>query len=122
VVIRLQPKRNSGSLIADVVVAMGLIVITLLPISFSFLREQRLLHRDYEHAVAMEIVDGEMEVLAAGEWREFAEGEQDYPVRSAAAKNLASGRFIFSRTGNNLKLEWRGKNKTGHVTREAMGQ
>ena len=70
----------------------------------------------------MEIVDGEMEVLLAGEWRMFAPGTREYPIRANAATNLCSGRFLLTVQSNQIRLEWRPdeKHHGGPVVREAM--
>jgi hypothetical protein len=107
-VIRPQPSSlaKRGMLTAELVVAMALLTIALLPLGYSYLTEARLLRADYHRAIAMEIVDGEMEILAAGEWRAFPEGAQAYAVHAAAAGNLPPGQFRLTRTGNRLLLEW----------------
>jgi hypothetical protein len=68
----------------------------------------------------MEIVDGEMEVLLAGEWLQFAEGPHPYPVKAASATNLPPGRFRLTRDGNRLRLEWlpEKRGNGGSVSRE----
>jgi hypothetical protein len=65
-----------------------------------------LLRNEYFRGVAMEIVDGEMEILAAGEWRDFPDGPQVYPVHAQAAARLPSGHFQLTKTGKHLRLEW----------------
>ncbi len=98
--------RQRGVLMTEMVVAMAIIVIAVLPLAFSIAYEQRLLRVEYNKAVAMEIVDGEMEVLAAGGWHAFRQGTQPYPVRADAARNLLPGRFELTITGKHLRLEW----------------
>ena len=61
----------------------------------------------------MQIVDGEMEVLAAGAWRGFREGEQEYLVTSEAAKTLPKGRFVLQIDGQKVRLEWRTSSRGG---------
>jgi len=51
-----------------------------LPLAYSVASEKRLARASYQRAVAMEIVDGEIEILAAGEWLAFKSGAQDYQV------------------------------------------
>ena len=106
---------------ADLMVSMALVVAIVFPLAYSFVSERRLARADYQRAVAMEIVDGEMEALVAGEWRSFTPGEHDYPVTAAAATNLLSGRFVLSVQSHKLQLEWRpaGKHQGGRVSREA---
>jgi hypothetical protein len=105
--------REQGALMADLVVALGILVLAALPIAFAFDQERRLCRMRYQEAVAMEIVDGEMEVLAAGEWRAFPEGQSAYAVKAGAAKNLPPGGFNLTRKEQTLRLEWKPARKGG---------
>jgi hypothetical protein len=94
-------------LMMDLTVAMAILVIAILPLGYSLMADARHLRVNYQRAVAMEIVDGEMEILAAGAWRSVPEGATSYPIHAAAAANLPPGRFQLTRTGNHLQLEWK---------------
>ena len=109
-----------GILMTELAVAMAIILMVVLPLAFSIGHEQKLLRAYYNRAVAMEIVDGEMEVLVAGEWHAFQEGAQSYPVSAEAAKNLPPGAFKLTITGKHLRLEWlpQKKYQGGKVIRE----
>ncbi len=115
------PKPNRGFLTTELVVAMAILIVAMFPLSYGFLRERQLARACYHRAVAMEIVDGEMEVLLAGDGRTFGEGSRSYPVRAESARNLPPGRFVLTREGKRLRLEWlpdkRGSG--GRVSREA---
>ena len=104
-------RNERGSLTADLVVAMGLLAVGCLPLAFAFEQEIRTCRAHYQNAVAMEIVDGEMEILAAGEGRAFPPGEQTYAVRAAAAKNLPPGHFTLTVRDQMLRLEWKPEKK-----------
>ena len=104
--------RNGGWLVAELMIALIVVVIALIPLAFSFRSEQKLLRAEYNQAVAMEIIDGEMELLHAGDWRSILEGEHPYKVTANAATNLPPGGFFLSRTGAMMRLEWR-PNKKG---------
>jgi hypothetical protein len=114
------PKQNHGFLTTELVVAMAILIVAMFPLSYDFLRERQLARACYYRAVAMEIVDGEMEVLRAGEWRTFGEGSRPYRVRAESARNLPPGRFELTREGKRLRLEWRPdkRGKGGRVSRE----
>ena len=113
-VIATKAKRSAGWLLPELMIAMSIIMIALMPLAFSFRAEQKLLRAHYNQAVAMEIVDGEIELLRAGNWRNYLEGEQPYKVNAASAKNLPPGGFFLSRTGATVHLEWRpAKNQSG---------
>jgi hypothetical protein len=98
--------RQRAALTTELLVAMALLTGALLPLAYSFASEKRLARASYERAVAMEIVDGEMEVLTAGEWRAFPLGAHDYSIHAASATNLPPGRFLLTLQTNKLRLEW----------------
>lgn len=98
---------QAGWLMIELLVAITLLVAALLPMAYSFASERRMARSVYQRAVAMEIVDGEAEVLAAGAWRDFSPGEHDYRTRAAAATNLPPGRFVLSVKGEGFRLEWK---------------
>jgi hypothetical protein len=114
--------RAGGWMIAECVVALGILIAVMIPISFSFVAEHRACRASYYHAVAMELVDGEMEILRAGEWRQFPRGTQPFVINSAAAKNLPPGQFMLTVEEHVVRLEWQpsAKDQGGKVTRETV--
>ena len=114
VILRFPPsRRQRGALITELLVALSIAVIALIPLAFSFDREHKVLLAYYHKAVVLEIIDGEMEILAAGEWRSFQPGAQPYPVHAAAAQNLPKGRFTLTLKDRLIRLEWKA-DKYGH--------
>jgi hypothetical protein len=105
---------------AELVVASGLLVATLIPFAYSTVNERRLARACYQRVVAMEIVDGETEVLLAGGWRAWTPGTHAYPVQAGAATNLPPGRFQLTLQPHRLRLEWEPalKGHGGPVVRE----
>ena len=112
--------RQAGALIVELLVAMALVAGALLPLAYSLASERRLVRATYQRAVAMEIVDGEMEVLVAGAWRAQSAGAHEYPIHAMAATNLPPGRFLLTVQGQKVRLEWRPSVKMhgGAVVRE----
>src|ERR1051326_2581458 len=100
---------------------MGILASAMLPLAFSIVQEQRAVRSYYFHAIAMEIVDGEIETLAAGRWRSFPRGAQTYPVRAECAKNLPPGSFRLSIEEQTIRLEWHPQKagQGGSVSRSA---
>jgi hypothetical protein len=94
----------------------------LLPLAYSIIGEKRLARATYQRAVAMQIVDGELEVLAAGGWRAFNIGTNRYSVRAGAATNLPPGDFLLTISAERIRLEWKPavKNHGGSVLREVV--
>ena len=111
--------RKRGALATECVIALGILAVVMLPLSVSFQQEARVFRAYYHRAIALEIVDGEMELLVAGEWRSFQSGRQKYSVRAAAATNLPPGEFFLTLEGGSARLEWRGHHGGGTVVREA---
>lgn len=109
-----------AALIMELVVAMAILVLAILPVSYGFWHEATLARAYYHRALAMEIVDGEMEILAAGEWRAYQEGTQVYPVTMASATNLPPGQFVLTVQAPLLRLAWqpRGRGSGSPVVRE----
>src|SRR5437868_2027367 len=102
-----QRLRQRGSLMAEMVLAIAILMLAIVPVAYSFDAEKRAARATYNHAIAMEIVDGEMEVLLAGEWRAFTPGTHPYPVKAAALTNLPPGEFTLTLTINKVRLEWK---------------
>ena len=112
--------KERAALTTELVVAIAVLATATLPLSVSFLHEMKLIRNCYFRAVAMEIIDSEMEILAAGEWRAFPEGAENYLVRAEAAKNLPPGHFRLNKKSKTLLLEWvpQLRAKGIHVSRE----
>ena len=109
-----------GFLMVDLAVGMAILAVAIMPLAYSFVHERQLLHAEYSRAVAVEIVDGEMEILAAGAWQNFPDGQQVYTVRARAAARLPSGHFQLTKSGHHLRLEWKSdvRHGIGEVVRE----
>ena len=95
-----------GFLMVDLIVGMAILSLAIVPLGYSFARERQVLRAEYFRSVVMEIVDGEMEILTAGDGKNYPDGSQIYTVHSRAAANLPPGHFQLTKTGNHLRLEW----------------
>lgn len=118
------PSKRRGMLLTEMMVGMAIFVIAILPIGYAFMIDAHWARANYQRAVAMEVVDGEMEILAAGEWRSFPEGTHPYAVHANSATNLPPGQLLLTRTGNHLLLEWKPDKPQGigSVTREVTAR
>jgi len=112
---------QSGALMVEMLVAMAILAGVLLPLAYSFTSERRYIRAAYQRALAMEIVDGEMEVLLAGQWRAFTPGVHPYTVGAEAATNLPPGQFTLTLEAAKVRLQWQPalKDHGGPVIREA---
>jgi hypothetical protein len=98
---------ESGMLQIDLLVAMTLLIAAIFPIAYSFNLDRKAMNRGYERAIAMELVDGEMEVLLAGTWRNYAPGTNQIQFTGQAAANLSTAQATLFITSKSLSLEWR---------------
>jgi hypothetical protein len=114
--------RTCGFLEVDLVVGLAILTLAVVPLGFSFARERQVLKIEYCRSIANEIVDGEMEILAAGDDKNYSEGAQAYVIHSRAAASLPPGHFQLTKNGNHLRLEWTPDERRGvsAVVREAV--
>jgi hypothetical protein len=117
-------RRRGGWMNVDLLVAIALVMLAVLPLAYGLVGERRLLDAELRHAALVELLDGELEVLLAGDWTTRPEGESDIPLTGAGAMNLAAGRCVLVKTGNHLRLEWRSEKHNGgvSVTKEAIAR
>jgi hypothetical protein len=111
-------------LMTELLIAMAILILAVIPLAMCFVQESKVLRQSYQRAVAMELIDGEMEILLAGEWRSFKEGTQSYPLSGDAQKNLPPGQAVLSITGKHVRLEWQPEkgNLVTAVVREGVVQ
>ncbi|MCD8535746.1 MAG: hypothetical protein LR011_13570 [Verrucomicrobia bacterium] len=106
-----QSRRSRGGFATmDMVISMILIISVMLPLGFSLARDGELYRAYSIRARAMSILDGEMEVLAAGYWRHFGLGQHAYQPRSQSAASM-TGEFLLSVSESELKLTWNPANR-----------
>src|SRR5262245_1225765 len=113
-------RRRCGFLTTELIMAMAILALAMIPLSYAVLHERKFIRALYYRTVAMEIVDGEMEALRAGEWTAFAVGSHPYSTRAESARNLPPGKFVLTRESRRLRLEWlpERRNEGGRVARE----
>ena len=113
--------RKSGAwLMVELLAAIALLTGALLPVAYAFTAERRLARAQYQHAVAMSIVNGELEILGAGGWRSLKPGTHDYPVSARAATNLPPGAFRATFTNKVVRLEWLPAGKSHSVVQHEV--
>jgi len=110
---KMNREHQRGFLMADLVVATAILSMAVLPLGYSFAHEQRVLKNEYYRCVANEIVDGEMEILAAGVAKNLPDGLHIYAVHANAAAKLPPSHFQLTKTGDHLRLEWSADKKSG---------
>lgn len=106
-------------MIIEVIVAIGIFSIAALPLMSSIVFVQNHLRGSYQRTVAMEAVDSELEILLAGEWREYQPGTQSFELHGDAVKNLPPGHAALTINGRHVRLEWTPDRSGGKIIREA---
>ena len=116
--------RETAALITELMIGLAILGIAVFPLAFSFAKEHQYLRTCYQRAVAMEIVDGEMEVLLAGEWHSFTNGVHTLAPHAQSATNLPPGKLQFTLADKHLLLEWLPamRDQGGKVVREATAR
>lgn len=109
-----------GALTVELLVAMTLLVLALIPLAYSILQERDLARSYYHRAILLELLDGELEFLAASQGNGILEGTQDYRIGGLAASNLPPGKFQLQRHGKRLRLEWRADRKRSVYSQEIL--
>ena len=108
----------------ELMIGLAILGIAVFPLAFSFAKEHQYLRTCYQRAVAMEIVDGEMEVLLAGDWHSFTNGVHTLASHALSTTNLPPGKLQLTVANKNLRLEWLPeiRNQGGNVVREATAR
>jgi hypothetical protein len=116
--------REAAALMTELMIGIAILGIAVFPLAYSFAKEHKYLRTCYQRAVAMEIVDGEMEVLLAGEWHGYTNGVHTLTPRAQAATNLHDGILQLTVNNHRLRVEWRpaDRNQGGPIVREATAK
>jgi hypothetical protein len=107
VILRHPPARcRRGFASIDLFLAMAIFLVGFFSIAYLSTREMKLARAYYYDAIAMSLVDGELEVLAAGAWRELPTGDSQYRSPAPTMKSLPPGEFRATRSESAIRLEW----------------
>ena len=90
----------------DVAVAITVLALVFIPLSVSSSGDLDLARRQYFEAVALQLIDGEMDVLLAGERRKYTPGEYGITPVGEAVQNLPEGEFVLTVHDQKLTLAW----------------
>lgn len=90
----------------DVAVAITVLALVFIPLSVSSSGDLDLARRHYFEAVALQLIDGEMDVLLAGERRKYTTGEHRITPVGEAVQNLPEGEFVLTVQEQKLTLAW----------------
>ena len=90
----------------DVAIALTVLALVFIPLSVSSSGGLDLARRHYFEAVALQLIDGEMDVLLAGERRKYTTGEHRITPVGEAVQNLPEGEFVLTVHDQKLTLAW----------------
>ena len=104
----------------DVALAVSILLLVFIPFSVTSSSKLDLARRQHFEAVALQMIDGELDVLMAGEWQKFSPGEHKITPPGEAVKTLPVGEFILVVKENQLSIAWvpEKEAKWGRVERE----
>ena len=98
--------RRRAFLQLDMAIALSLLALVFIPLSVSSSGGLDLARRHYFEAVALQLIDGEMDVLLAGERRKYTLGEYGITPVGEAVQNLPEGKFVLTVKQKQLTLTW----------------
>ena len=98
--------KRSAFLQLDVAIAITVLVLVFIPLSVSSSGDLDLARRHYFEAVVLQLIDGEMDVLLAGERRKYTPGEHRIKPVGESVQNLPEGEFVLSVQDQKLTLAW----------------
>ena len=90
----------------DVAIALTVLALVFIPLSMSSSGGLDLTRRHYFEAVALQLIDGEMDVLLAGERRKYTTGEHRIKPVGESVHNLPEGEFVLTVHDQKLTLAW----------------
>ena len=98
--------RRRAFLQLDMAIALSLLALVFIPLSVSSSGGLDLARRHYFEAVALQLIDGEMDVLLAGERRKYTTGEHRIKPVGDAVQNLPEGKFVLTVQDEKLTMAW----------------
>ena len=104
----------------DIAVAIVILGLIFIPLSVTSSAKLDLARRHHFEAVALNLIDGEIDVLLAGEIKKYKLGKSLITPPGEAVGSLPKGEFILTLNEKTIKLEWVPKKLTkwGRIQRE----
>tara|TARA_B100000029_G_scaffold500435_1_gene572192 strand:+ start:277 stop:657 length:381 start_codon:yes stop_codon:yes gene_type:complete len=90
----------------DVAVAIVILMLVFIPLTVTSSSKLDLARRHHVEAVVLQLIDGEIDVLLAGELKKYKAGEQRITPAGEAAEDLPKGEFILTLKEKQLSLAW----------------
>jgi|TARA_B100001250_G_C19779176_1_gene781018 hypothetical protein len=90
----------------DVVVAIAILMLVFIPLTVTSSGKLDLARRHHVEAVVLQLIDGEIDVLLAGEQKKYNFGEHRITPSGEAAEDLPKGEFILTLKEKQLSLAW----------------
>jgi hypothetical protein len=104
-------RRTAGAIHLETILALALTAAVLLPISGIVVTQRRMASDLARHLMMIELVDGEMELIASGDWVRFSEGTHSIPLPSPEGFVPPVGELTLERHGREFRLTWRPTNR-----------
>lgn len=117
--------RRRGGVLMELIVGLALLAGVLLPLTGGFVSQRRMAAQLSKRLVLTELIDGELEFIAAGRWKEFNEGTNAFVIEMPPGFVPPAGRSYLVRESDHFRLLWEPDTKTAlgtisrHWTRSA---
>jgi len=87
-------------------VAIAILMLVFIPLTVTSSSKLDLARRHHVEAVVLQLIDGEIDVILAGEREKYNFGEHRITPAGEAAEDLPKGDFILTLKKNQLSLVW----------------
>ena len=116
----LRPTSRLAFIQLDLMLAVSILMLLFIPFGVTSSGKLDLARRQHFEAVALQMIDGELDVLLAGERQKYPLGEHKITPPGAAVKTLPVGEYILVVKENQLSIAWvpEKEAKWGRVERE----
>lgn len=99
-------RRTAGAIHLEAILALALTAAVLLPLSGVVVSQRRIASDLARHLAMIELVDGEMELIASGDWVRFSEGTHSIPLPAPDGFVPPVGELTLVRQGREFRLAW----------------
>lgn len=90
----------------DVAVAIAILMLVFIPLTVTSSGKLDLARRHHVEAVVLQLIDGEIDVLLAGELKKYKAGEQRITPSGDVVEMLPKGDFVLTVKEKQLELVW----------------
>lgn len=99
-------RRQAGTMTIELLVAAAMVLAVFMPLGLGIVHQHRLARDLHLRAVIAERLDGELEVLAAGGWRQLPAGGRKWGFDTGSGTLPPRGHFAAWVTNGVVRVSW----------------